>query len=131
MSIITETSTRSTDALMSSIYDMGFGESDMESLGSDTSVDGSIPKDYWFGRKYFECVMAQGVLQHSRLYENVAVVDSRLEKAMQKFPYHESLKELKLRGLESLLPIVDADPREAYRTTMCCVGAIVRSGDRK
>ena len=87
MSIIAETPTCSTDVPMSSTYDMGFGESDMESLGSDTSVDGSVPKDYWFGRKYFECVMAQDVLRHSRLYENMAVVDVSLSSWLSQQQY--------------------------------------------
>lgn len=60
---------------MSSTYDMGFDQSDMESSSSATGSDESAPKDYWFGRKYFECIVAQDVLQHSRLHETVAQVD--------------------------------------------------------
>ena len=75
---MTETTNPSIDIPISSTYDMGFGESDMETTGSDTSVDPSIPKDYWFGRKYFECVIAQNLVQHSRLYESVALVDVSL-----------------------------------------------------
>ena len=60
---------------MSSTYDMGFGESDIESLGSDTNENPPVPKDYWFGRKYFECVMAQGLLHHSALHESMPNVD--------------------------------------------------------
>lgn len=63
------------DVPMSSTYDMGFEQSDMESSSSMASSDESAPKDYWFGRKYFECVMAQDVLQHSRLHDSVAQVD--------------------------------------------------------
>ena len=60
---------------MSSAYDMGFGESDIESSSSDTSEDTVVPKDYWFGRKYFECVMAQDVLHYTALHESTANVD--------------------------------------------------------
>lgn len=76
MSVMTENTRDSTDLPTNSVYDMGFGESDVES--SDSSVDASIPKDYWFGQKYFECVIAQKLLQHSRLSESVAVVDVSL-----------------------------------------------------
>ena len=54
---------------------MGFGESDVENLSSSTEQDASIPKDYWFGRKYFECVVAEIVLRHTRLYESAAGID--------------------------------------------------------
>lgn len=66
------------DVPMSSTYDMGFEQSDVESSSSGIGSEDNVPKDYWFGRKYFECVMAQDVLQHSRLRESVAQVDVSL-----------------------------------------------------
>ncbi|KAK5069403.1 hypothetical protein LTR51_008653 [Lithohypha guttulata] len=127
MSIFTESTT---DAHMSSVYDTGFDQSDMDTSASDHTCDEDPPKDYWFGRKYFDCVMAQNVLQHSRLYESIA--QSRLEKALQKFPYAQSLTELRAEGLEPLLPMVEGDlEHDAYRVMMLCIGAIVRKGDRR
>lgn len=75
MSIFTESTD---DARMSSAYDIGFEQSDMDTSTSDHSLDEDAPKDYWFGRKYFECVLAQSILQESRLYESVARIDVSL-----------------------------------------------------
>lgn len=72
MSLLTESTS---DAPMSSSYNMGFDQSDMESSTSTASSDESAPKDYWFGRKYFECIIAQDILQNSRLHDSVAHVD--------------------------------------------------------
>lgn len=47
----------------------------MDTSASDHSFEGNPPKDYWFGRKCLECVMAQNIVQNSRLYESVAQVD--------------------------------------------------------
>lgn len=63
------------DVPMSSTNDMGFEHSDMESSSSAASSDENPPKDYWFGRKYFECILAQDIVQQSRLYDSVASVD--------------------------------------------------------
>lgn len=75
MSIFTETTN---DAGMSSVDDIRFEHSDVDSTTSDHSLDEDSPKDYWFGRKYFECVLAQNILQNSRLYDSVAQVDVSL-----------------------------------------------------
>lgn len=66
------------DVPMNSTCDMGVEQSDMESADSTASSDESAPKDYWFGRKYFDCIMAQDVLQRSRLHDSVARVDVSL-----------------------------------------------------
>ncbi len=63
------------DEEMSSAYDMGFGDSDIESFSSDSDGDSTIPKDYWFGRKYFECVFAQDLLRHTPLHEALTDID--------------------------------------------------------
>lgn len=63
------------DAHMSFMDDAGFEESDIDSTTSDQSMNEAPPKDYWFGRKYFECVLAQNILQTSRLYNSIAQVD--------------------------------------------------------
>ena len=63
------------DENLSSAYDMGFGDSDVETSSFTTDQDSAIPKDYWFGRKYFECVMAQSLLHDTQLDENVAEID--------------------------------------------------------
>lgn len=63
------------DVPMSPIYDVGIEQSDMESVDSMVSPNESVPKDYWFGCKYFSCVMAQNVQQRSRLHDSVAQVD--------------------------------------------------------
>lgn len=72
MSIFT---TSTNNVYGSSSYDIGCEQSDMDTSESDHDLEEDAPKDYWFGRKYFECVLAQNILQHSRLYENVAQID--------------------------------------------------------
>jgi hypothetical protein len=34
-----------------------------------------VPKDYWFGQKYFECIVAQGLLRQTTLTEQPAAMD--------------------------------------------------------
>jgi hypothetical protein len=75
MSVDRESAASHMDMTTNSTYDMGFGDSDLESLSSDSGDDGIVPKDYWFGRKYFECVMAQDLLQQSTLHEGVASIN--------------------------------------------------------
>ena len=75
MSLLTDPNSASNEVSMSSEYDIAFEPSDMESFGSSISTDENIPKDYWFGIKYFECIIAQTVLQRTCLLETVARVD--------------------------------------------------------
>lgn len=75
MSAKSEFSTRVENATTNSSYGEGFGDSDDEDASSESSVFEGIPKDYWFGTKYFEYVIAQELLRHTRPYENVAVID--------------------------------------------------------
>lgn len=59
-------------------------------------------------------------------------MQSRLECIIRGFPYARSLNDLRGQGLEPLLPVIDDDSnRGAYRMVMFCIGAVVRSGDRK
>ena len=58
-------------------YDDGFEESDAELLSSEWDQDAEIEKDYWFGKKYLECITAQDLLRHTSLHETMAGIDVR------------------------------------------------------
>jgi len=119
------------DENVSSTFDMGFGSSDNESTSSQADQAVPIPKDYWFGRKYFECVMAQSLLHRTQLYENVADIDSKLEAIIRLFPYRQCLEKLQVQGLAVFLPDFSDDVHEAYRMMLTCIGAIARKGTRE
>lgn len=56
-------------------YDMGFGDSDDD----DFSMNGDhadLNVDYWFGKKYFECVIAQHLLHSEAFTGDMAMIDA-------------------------------------------------------
>jgi hypothetical protein len=38
-------------------------------------TDDLVSKDYWFGKKYFECVLAQDLVCRTPLEEPVSMID--------------------------------------------------------
>lgn len=61
--------------LMDSTYDMGFGDSDDDNFSSEDDCEDVSETDYWFGKKYFECVAAQHLLHHQGFTGDVAAID--------------------------------------------------------
>jgi len=55
--------------------DSEFSDSDMEDLSSNGDYHKQIPKDYWFGKKYFECVLAEDLFSGSPIDEAASVID--------------------------------------------------------
>lgn len=63
------------DAQSSSEYlDVNTGVSKAELLSSERDQDAEMQRDYWFGKKYLECIVAQDMLQSISLHETVAVL---------------------------------------------------------
>jgi hypothetical protein len=67
-----------TDSRSSSVYsDVEMGVSEAEVLSSEWDQDAEMQRDYWFGKKYLECIAAQDLLHHTSLHETVAGIDVR------------------------------------------------------
>lgn len=59
-----------------SFGDQADSHSDTEPLfGSRGVSTDTVPKDYWFGKKYFECVLAQDILCSTPAEESASSVD--------------------------------------------------------
>ncbi|OQV08695.1 hypothetical protein CLAIMM_12923 [Cladophialophora immunda] len=81
----------SSNAAGTSIYD----DSDVENLSfTSGTTDMRDEVSYWFGQKYFECVISQQVLQDCGPNDTPSEVDSRLFRHMQDFPYDTCLSSL-------------------------------------
>lgn len=59
----------------SSKDDMDCAWSDAESVSIDSERDNETSLDYWFGRMYFECVVAEHLLHHLNSVQSVMSVD--------------------------------------------------------
>lgn len=60
---------------MDSTYDMGFGDSDDDNFSIENDYGDVSVVDYWFGKKYFECVAAQHLLHHQGFTGDMAAID--------------------------------------------------------
>jgi hypothetical protein len=58
-----------------SSYGMGLGDSDDEGSWTEGECGDMGTIDYWFGRKYFECVIAQHLVRQETLWGDVADID--------------------------------------------------------
>jgi len=61
----------------SEYLDVDTGVSKAELLSSEGDQDAEMQRDYWFGKKYLECIAAQDLLQRISLHETVAGIDVR------------------------------------------------------
>ena len=65
------------ETTIDSSYGMGFGDSDYEGSSTGTETDDDVTKNYWFGKRYFECVIAQPLFTQTSAREDVIVIDVR------------------------------------------------------
>jgi len=66
------------DPQSSSEYsDVHMGLSEAELPSSEWDQNAEMQRDYWFGKKYLECIVAQDLLQHISFHETVAGIDVR------------------------------------------------------
>ena len=134
-------------ATVSSSYDMGFGESDYESQSSDSDLDDESAMNYWLGKRYFECVIAQCLLVPKNMnqqgmtkidvlwpptrvqWQKLIVSQVKLEGTLRGYPYDVGFKELRahdLGGPGDEVRGVD----DAYQAMMIGIGHVVRRGTR-
>ena len=52
-----------------------FSDSETSSIGCE--IDSAIIKNYWFGKKYFECALAQKVLRENVVENAFSILDVR------------------------------------------------------
>jgi hypothetical protein len=52
-----------------------FTASDAQDSSRMGETDDLVSKDYWFGKKYFECVLAQDLVSRTPLEEPVSSID--------------------------------------------------------
>jgi hypothetical protein len=52
-----------------------FTVSAIEDSSTMGETDDLVAKDYWFGKKYFECVLAQDLVCRTPLEEPVSIID--------------------------------------------------------
>lgn len=72
-------SSSSNDTSASSSDEARFASSRSASvLPSAARLTESPPKDYWFGNKYFECVLAQDLLLLTAVQEPASAIDVRI-----------------------------------------------------
>jgi len=102
--------------------------SDSEQSSKGNKVQSDAMKDYWFGKKYFECVLAQKTLEENATEEMLTVIDSKFEIALREFSYKEGINTLRTFGLQS----PQSKPIDCKQTThvafLSLMGSIVRHG---
>jgi hypothetical protein len=52
-----------------------FAASDIETSPTMGETNDLVSKDYWFGKKYFECILAQDLVRCTPLEEPVSSID--------------------------------------------------------
>ncbi|TIA47110.1 hypothetical protein D6C77_10344 [Aureobasidium pullulans] len=103
-----------------SMDDDNFTESSIEDMESDPEAETSLTIDYWFGKMYLKCTVAEEVL-HTKL---------------QQYPYEEVLRSLQSQGIARPDNILASrrtatSQTEASRVALLAlVGNIVRTGRR-
>jgi hypothetical protein len=60
---------------LNSSYGMGLGDSDDESSWTEGDCGDVQVIDYWFGRKYFECVIAQHLVYQEGFKGDMVDID--------------------------------------------------------
>jgi len=106
-----------------------FDDSDVENL-SFTSVTTEMRDEvsYWFGQKYFECVISQQVLQDCGPNDAPSEVDSRLFRNMRDFPYETCLSTLSEGHRRELPDRPKASLGDPRTRLLILVGWIVHEG---
>jgi len=109
-----------------------FGDSDVENL-SFTSATTEMRDEvsYWFGQKYFECVISQQVLQDCGPYDAPSGVDSQLFRSMRDFPYEMCLTTLSEGHRRELSGDPQTSLGDSRTRLLILVGWIVHEGSSR
>ncbi|OAP60878.1 hypothetical protein AYL99_05880 [Fonsecaea erecta] len=109
-----------------------FDGSDVENL-SFTSETTNMRDEvsYWFGQKYFECVISQQVLEDCGPSDKPSEVDSRLFHHMRDFPYDTCLSSLAESHPMERLNRFELSARDPRTRLLVLVGWIIHEGSER
>ncbi|KAH0344600.1 hypothetical protein KCU83_g8163, partial [Aureobasidium melanogenum] len=119
-----------------SMDDEDFTESNIEDMESDSEVEISMTIDYWFGKMYLKCTIAEEVLREPSDTKSLESADSMLDTKLQQYPYDGVLTTLRAQGIARPDYIIASrctatSQTEASRMTLLTlIGNIVRTGRR-
>ncbi|KIW82281.1 hypothetical protein Z517_05308 [Fonsecaea pedrosoi CBS 271.37] len=118
-----------------------FEETDKDSLQESefdlpsqqiTSTTGShevfCPRDYWFGKRYFNCIIAQHLLPQMESVHSLSNIDSLFERVLRSYPYEALLHELLLQGNLTLATKANTNLNDGYETLMGLTGSCISTG---
>ncbi|TIA28067.1 hypothetical protein D6C78_10921 [Aureobasidium pullulans] len=111
-----------------SMDDEDFTESNIEDMESDPEAETSTTTDYWFGKMYLKCTIAEEVLREPS--------DTMSLESADRYPYDEVLTSLQAQGIARPDYIVASrrtatTQTEASRMALfTLIGTIVRTGRR-
>ncbi|KAG9513871.1 hypothetical protein KCU78_g1978, partial [Aureobasidium melanogenum] len=113
-----------------------FTESDIEDINSGLEDETPLAIDYWFGKMYLRCTIAERVLRDSSYKDASEAADSRLDTKLQQYPYDEVLTSLQAQGkarpdcATAVRHPTIAQTEASRITLLTLIGNIVRSGGR-
>ncbi|KAG9511546.1 hypothetical protein KCV07_g10099, partial [Aureobasidium melanogenum] len=134
-----------------------FTESDIEDMDSGSEDETPMAIDYWFGKMYLRCTIAERVLRDSSYKDAFKAADvgqitqilimfvfrvnadtsqSRLDTKLQQYPYDEILTSLQAQGIArpdcatAVRHPTIAQTEASRITLLTLIGNIVRSGGR-
>jgi len=107
--------------------------SDVEDMSAthNSDLDTEVPKDYWFGKKYFECVIAQDLLYCMANSDSVSAMDTQLERKLRDYHCREAWNSLGPRTLDDLGTSSARNDKDYRACFLSLIGRIVRRGSAK
>ncbi|THX91419.1 hypothetical protein D6D08_03154 [Aureobasidium pullulans] len=82
-----------------SMDDEDFTESNIEDMESEPEPETSITIDYWFGKMYLKCTVAEEVLRDPIGRKSLEAADSMLDTKLQQYLYEGILTTLQAQGI--------------------------------
>ncbi|KAK5188230.1 hypothetical protein LTR47_011875, partial [Exophiala xenobiotica] len=104
------------------------GSSDLEQTSSYWEDEGAGAIDYWFGKKYFHCVVAQDLILQEPTQHSMARIDTMFIASLQSFPRRKCLDSLRSEGILSKEVQRAADDRDVHEQLMTAIGKTIRAG---
>ena len=146
MSTLALSTVTDSPASMDSTCDMGFGDSDDDDFSTEDNYGDMSVADYWFGKKYFECVGAQHLLHHQGFTGDMAAIDvkssgpritvssrmkCRLTTMLQAYPYQQVLQRLSAIHGHNDDFNGNRNSCHEFRGLLTKIGWIIRTGTRE
>ncbi|CAD0056142.1 unnamed protein product [Aureobasidium pullulans] len=120
-----------------SMDDEDFAESNIEDMESDPEAETSMTIDYWFGKMYLRCTVAEQLLRDPIDGKSLEAADSMLDTQLQQYPYEGVLTTLQAQGIARPDYIIASRRTATSRTEASrmalstLIGNIVRTGRRE